>query len=43
MLNPDGVSHGMFRNDLLGYNLNRVYLTCDRQKQYVNLFYLLFN
>jgi hypothetical protein len=30
----------MFRNDLFGYNLNRVYLTCVRQKQYVNLFYL---
>jgi murein tripeptide amidase MpaA len=33
MLNPDGVYHGMFRADLNGENLNRVYTDCQLSKQ----------
>jgi hypothetical protein len=33
MLNPEGVFEGMFRNDLNGENLNRMYLFCDQKKQ----------
>jgi murein tripeptide amidase MpaA len=33
MLNPDGVFHGMFRTDLNGENLNRVYAECSQNKQ----------
>lgn len=34
MLNPEGVHEGMFRNDMVGENLNRMYLHCDPKKQY---------
>jgi murein tripeptide amidase MpaA len=34
MVNPEGVFEGMFRNDLNGENLNRLYLHCDPRKQY---------
>lgn len=33
MLNPDGVYQGMFRNDINGDNLNRLYVSCSKQKQ----------
>ena len=34
MLNPEGVYEGMFRNDMTGENLNRMYVHCDPKKQY---------
>jgi len=34
MLNPEGVFEGMFRNDLNGMNLNRMYVHCEPKKQY---------
>ena len=38
IINPEGVFEGMFRNDLNGDNLNRMYLHCNRNKQY-NIIY----
>lgn len=35
MLNPEGVYEGMFRYDLNGENLNRMYKFCDSKKQYL--------
>ena len=37
MVNPEGVFEGMFRNDLNGDNLNRMYLYCNRHKQYLEV------
>lgn len=33
LLNPDGVYNGYYRSDVLGHNLNRVYLSPKRETQ----------
>lgn len=33
LLNPDGVFNGYYRSDVLGHNLNRVYLAPKRDTQ----------
>ena len=33
MINPDGVYHGMFRYDMSGENLNRMYTSCSSSQQ----------
>lgn len=33
LLNPDGVYNGYYRSDVLGHNLNRVYLSPKKETQ----------